>query len=245
MSDSTTAKLNSIEQKIDAQIARAKRHQMVTIVIGVILVIVVLGYTSYISGLLRDVLTPESTAEIASQSIIDRLPEVLDEVEKNVESEAPKLVDDLITQLINEQIPSFREAGEERIKSESSEQIRNMTAFLIAQIDTVIDENEERVNQMAELLETTEGKEQFQQEMYNLMKESLNDSQIQVELDSYGIALAEIESNLVRLTADTKDLTKEEQALFELLAVVREMANRSEFELKELPAVEGLEEVVE
>lgn len=238
--------IESLEKKIDAQISRAKTMQTTTLVIGVVLIVIIIGYFMFMAGQVRKMLVPQDLAEIAGDQIRTRVTELTPELEKAARENAPKLVDSLVNEVVDNQLPQGREALETAIKEESTRQLDRMETVLTDAFRQVVAQNEEGIRSMVETLKTDEGREEFQEAIQALMLEAINDGEIIVALDSYGIALQEVNALLGHLsTTPDADLTNEERITKQLIVVVREMANRSELELGTLPTLSGIDEAME
>lgn len=242
------AMLNQVEQlekKIDAQIARAKAMQTTTLVIGVVLIVIIIGYFMFMASQVRKMMVPQDLAEIAGDQIRTRVTELTPELEKAARENAPKLVDSLVNEIIENQLPSGRQFLEEMIKEESTRQLDRMENILVESFREVIDQNDEAIRSLVEALKNDEGRETFQESIRALLLEALNDGEINVALDSYGMALEEVNGLLLRLSSPDEELTNEERITKQLIVVVRELANRSEFDLGTLPTLSGLDEAME
>ncbi len=240
--DSVLRQIGDLEKRLEAQIARAKSAQTVSVIIGAVLVAVMIGYFTWMSGMVKEALKPKEAAQMASQQIVTRVKELRPDLEKAARENAPLLVDNLVDELINNQIPAGRKALEKEIKTQSSAQVAKLIERIYAEFDNILETHAEQVREMAKLLQTSEGREEFETQMYARIKEAVTDEEITRNLDSYGNALDEIDATLGRIIVPGAELTPAERNTLELLAVVRELAGRSKFDLKTLPAIEGLDE---
>ncbi len=245
-SEKLEKKLKGLEEKLDAQVAKAKRAQTTTIVVGVILILFIIIYFSVISSQVRGLMEPESVAQIASEEAVQQVRNLRPELERIAKEQAPELVDRVIDEALLAQLKEGRIFLQEEIKKEANGRLEGMSQFIIEEFDNTMAQHEDNVRLMVEQLQTTEGTQQFEQDVYTRLQEAMNDEEILIEINAYGDALTEIQDRLVYLSEqDPNEMTELERATYDLLAVVREMGNRSTITLEDLPRFEGLDEAMQ
>ena len=109
-----------------------------------------------------------------------------------------------------------------------------------------MESHQDNVQELVELLKTSEGRDEFRKAVYDQINEAMADQEIEISLATYGDALVDVENQLTTLSqTDEADFTPAEKATYELLVVVRELANRSKIKMTDLPALNKIEKVVE
>lgn len=243
---SVEQRIKSLEGRLDQQIAKAKSAQTTTIIIGIVLVLFMVIYFSWASTQLQNVLQPTDVASVASDQIVTSIQEYRPEVEKMAREEAPQMVNRLVDEVVLRQLPEGRQFIEEFIEEEGDRNIQAMTEFILDQFNMVMDNHEDEVREMVEALQTEEGKQQFEEEMYNRIQEAMSDDEIMINILAYGDALDEIERNL-KLIAETppEEMDDLQKATYDLLVVVRELGGRSKLTLDDFPTLPGVDEMIE
>ncbi len=241
---SISRQVNELENRLDVQIAKAKRSQTTTIIIGVVLIIIIIVYFTVLSSYVRDLSKPDEVAGMASATLQEKIAELKPELEKSIKEEGPKMVDSLVDSAINEHIPQFRKDAEAAIIEESDRQFDRMAEVIITSFDDVVENHGERIRTFSEELQTSEGRDGFEEFVYKTLVEAMEEQDILINIESYGDALVNVDTMLAHLMEEDAELTPHEQATFDLVAVIREMANRSTLSLKDLPSVSGLEEAL-
>jgi hypothetical protein len=227
MSDSVNQKINALAAKIDAQANKARTTQVVTIVVGLVFVVVLLGYFAYMSSLTRQALEPEGVANVLSDAVTSRVKGVNKEAQSFIKSEAPKIMNDVITRAIDEQIPGWRANLEAAIKEQSSELLQKYEDEIYKGVDETLAKYGENLKTFAANLRTEEGTKEFEDAIYKVIDEAINMQEIRMDVEMYGEALQTIDGMLERLVTG-EDLSQDEQALLRLLGVIREITRRSE-----------------
>jgi hypothetical protein len=99
-------RLESLEKAVATERQKTEKGMMITLVVYGLLVLFVIGYTTYIKNALKSVATPESVAALLSSQVEDRIPQLKEYIKDNAKTQAPiwaaKAVDytiDMIPQL--------------------------------------------------------------------------------------------------------------------------------------------------
>jgi flagellar basal body-associated protein FliL len=238
--------VQSVAAKLDAEVNRVKKGQTITISVGVVLIIFIMGYFGFMSGYVKDALDPKGLALMAGTQITERIKEYRPQVEKAAKENAPILVDKMVSELFDVQVPKGREALEKAIMEEGDQNLEAMQEYLLDQFDIVMEAHQDNVQELVNLLKTSEGRDEFRKAVYDQINEAMADQEIEISLASYGDALADVENKLSTLSEkDEADFTSTEKATYDLLVIVRELANRSKLKITDLPVLSNIEKVVE
>lgn len=244
--ESLLRQVGVIENRLDEEVARIKRGQMTTIIIGIVLIVVIGAYFTWASTTIRGLLAPEDIAAMAGDQARTYITESRPELERMATEQAPLLVNNLADDLIENRIPQGREFIEETVRENAQIQVNKVVEFVLDSFETVVEEQGETMREIGEALETEAGRLEFKDMMKAQMEEALEAEEIIISLDSYGTALEELEALMTRLaTADPGELSDYERVARELIVLVRELAGRSELQLGDLPTFQGIDEAVE
>ena len=227
MADSLNQKLNALAAKIDAQTEKARRTQVITVVVGIIFIVVLLVYFGFMSGLTKEALEPQGVATMLGDTATTQIKSLNKEAQTFIKSEAPVLINNVITRALDEQLPEGRKTLEESIKSESSKLLQKYEDEIYKGVDDALAKYGANIKEFASKLRTEEGTKEFEDAVYGVIDEAVSSDEIRMELDTYGEALKTIDGTLERLVS-AEDLTEDEIALRHLLQVVREITRRSE-----------------
>ncbi|MBI1290787.1 hypothetical protein GC173_06030 [bacterium] len=227
MADTTSQKIAALAAKIDAQTDKARRSQVVTIVVGIVFIVLLLGYFGFMSGLTRDALEPEGVASVIGSKIKEQVEGVNESAQAYIKGEAPKILDDVITKALDEQLPAGRKALQESIKTESAKLLQKYEDEIYKGVDDTIAKYGTNIKEFAAKLKTEEGTKEFEDALYKVIEESISEEEIREDVDTYGQGLSDIADIMDRLVAG-EDLSADEAALLHLLQVVRELTRRAE-----------------
>ena len=224
----TKQEINRLEDRIDQQITKGRNAMTFSVVGGIVVVVILIIYFSWASGWAREMSQPETVTEIASDKLVEQIPEVRRVIEREAKANAPEIVDDLLDAAINEQLPNMRQRAQNVVKEEVEKAADKYQAELMAAVDDTLSKHGENIRTMSENLTTPEGKQAFEDELYEVLDEAIQAQDIQVELQGYAIALKEIDYMLTELSDDGQEFSPQQEQLYRVVAILRELANRSE-----------------
>jgi len=224
----TVDSLRLLEDKLDRAISRARTTQMITLVVGVLLIILLLAYFLWMSAKVREAATPESLAETAVGLSVTRVESLSDNADAFVKQDAPLLIRSFMKDASERHIPEMRRQLETEIKRRSTESLDKYEKEVYTGVDQFLQQYSTHMKDLAAQLKTPEGTQAFEDSLVALMEESIANEQIQADILAYGVALQQIDDLLDRVANNEADLTEEEKALQYLVAVIRETMNRSE-----------------
>ncbi|CAN5448515.1 hypothetical protein BH09SUM1_BH09SUM1_06030 [soil metagenome] len=222
-----TDSLRTTEAKLDAQLSKARRSQKATLIGGIVIIALILGYFIVISSLLGPV-EPDTLGEFLVMKAKPQVMEIGPAADKFVKEEAPKMIRDIMRDAVTEHIPNGRKTLQATIIERSTKALDELEAEINKSSDETITKYSSDINQFAELLRTDDGTEQVKDELYKMIDESVKDEKIMSDLDEYGLALKTLEGHVARLTSGDPAMSEDDHALFHLVAVVRELSSRSD-----------------
>jgi hypothetical protein len=237
----------SINEALDNQIRRSNRTRNTTLIVGVILLAIICGYFAWAGYQVRQIMNPKDLAGVAAYQLVSFIKEYRPTAEREARANAGPLVNRLVDEVLENQLPSGRRYLETYAKEKSDEALDKMTAYLLDELQTGLEANRQSIIEMSENLETGEGREAFKESLVAVIRESVDDPEITTQLDEYAYALRDLEGTLTRITTGGENLTPSDKATHDLIAVVLEVANRklTNVDLRELPSFEGVEALVE
>ncbi|MCC5874720.1 MAG: hypothetical protein JJU11_00745 [Candidatus Sumerlaeia bacterium] len=218
----------ALRGRLDEQVARAKRQQTITLVIGVLLIVFVLGYFQWIKGQLGQMLDEKTLAQIASSFVQDKVPEVRSELESMAIEMTPEMVDNIVNNLISTQLPSYRRNAVSFVKRETGSRLDEFNKTLDIALDELLQSYEEDITRLLTELDTDEGRDALEEEVYSMIVASLEDSEIRDTMAVYLDGIRDVNDRLTWLSeAEEAELHEAEKPVRNLIAAIREMAERS------------------
>lgn len=222
--------LDRLEERIDAQVAKAQKTTTMSLVLGIIIVVIMIGYFSWASSYARQFLEPKTLSMLATDQVVTRIPEVRKTIEATAKAEVPVMVAGMVDSVVKEQIPAARKEAEKTIIEETTKALDKYEDQLLSKFDATIEAHRDNIKEMAAQLSTDEGRKIFEDDLYKLFEETIEAENMQADLVGYAQALKDIDETLAVLSDEeaAAHLTDEQLALRHLVALVREMSNRSE-----------------
>jgi len=214
-----------IEQKLDDQIKSYKSRANITAIIGVVLGIVIIGYFTFISGLIKQMMVPEEVAGIALTPVEARFPELREQIALELQNNAEEVSDEVINTLlrrvpeIRREIVAFTDGRLDLILERVRQDILDVTRL-------TLDDHKAKIDEMLPYLESDQSARVFEEEMYQMLIDTIQAMPAKSELDAYGITLGGISDRAeFLLTAD--GLTESQQMEREILFILKELSVRS------------------
>ncbi|MBU0878551.1 MAG: hypothetical protein KKD55_02945 [Candidatus Omnitrophica bacterium] len=147
--------VKTLNESISKKAATIKKHTTIVLVGGLIILVTVVGYLSYLHNVISRAFTPEDITSLASFLITTKIDEVSKEVEKQLVSSAPAITQGLIEQGFN-LLPEMRLAAEEKLDAIVDLSLSQVKDRFAEAFQKVIMENEDAVKAIPQLLD--EGK---------------------------------------------------------------------------------------
>lgn len=247
MSDQMIAKLNGIENRLDENIRKANSGRFWTMTVGLILVAILVGYFSWISMMVREMLKPQDLVGVISVQVMEHAKASRPELEKMAVENTPILLNDMIDYVVKEGIPTARKEAVVSVKEGAKPYLDDVTSKLLNATRDLLAENEAEFRTLAGDLKTNEGRDAFEQRLYKDITDSLDEPEIAEQLTMYGEGLKHVADTLERLAKGEGQLSEMDQATFDLISIVLAMANRIEPQMGEAlmtaPSLEDAEKL--
>jgi len=165
---------------------------------------------------------------MVSTTANDKIKEYRTLVEDTVKAETPKFLDELITEAIRTQIPRGRTELSNFLKEETVRRLDKAEDHMLTLFNTKFDEHAPELRLLVKDLETEQGRQAFEDDLHKIMHEGISGEEIKLELDSYGMALTQIDEMIKFYASPDSKLTGDDQVIADLLSIIREMSSRSE-----------------
>lgn len=219
--------LDKLEATMDAEIAHLRNQQTVSLVGAVVLIVIIFGYFFIMSGKVRELMNPDEVAYMASERIVEYLPNAQAPLQEAIRTEVPILADSLIDKLIHENIPQARLQLEAAILSGADKALDETETVFFEGVDVHLQAHGETLRSLSADLSTTEGSKAFEDALYKSLADVARDPSVKADLMGYGAALNHLERTLTYLSQETVQLTPEEETTRDLIAILRELIQRS------------------
>lgn len=223
-----TDSIRNVEDKLDAQLAKANRAQTMTLIGGIIIIAILLAYFGFMSKYTREMSEPKELTNWAMQTLKPKVGTLSEEADRFVKNDAPGMLRNMINDGINTHIPEGRKELEKGIVEHATKALDNFEKEINAAVADTTNKYSTNIAEFAQLLRTEEGTEEVKDRLFKVIDESVTEDGMKSELESYGSALASVEDHINRLTGPAEALSDDDKALFHLVAVIRELSNRSE-----------------
>lgn len=225
MADSNAA-LSRMEERIDKQIAHHRRARNITLGIGAALIVVLIAYFSFLTSLVRNLMTPESVSEIAVDYAERSLPELRQEITTALRDNADEYLDTAVDQLVAF-VPEGRAFTERWARENFDLYLRELDVTINELADYAIDAHGDQVREMLDLLDDDINMPALEEELFTLLMDPVYQSNAHVDLRAYGIALSDLATRLERLV-EGENLSESERIERDIVIALKQISIRSE-----------------
>lgn len=219
------ASVQRIEQRLDQQLVAAERSQKITIAIGLILIVVLIGYFSWIIGQVKQVVEPQGVVDVAVGYAEEQIPKAREAIVEQVRLNSATYIDEAIKTVMT-RIPDGRQQLEMWAVDRFNELLYELNAQLNEFTDFAIEQQRDTVNEMMAMLDTDMEANVLEEELYGILMEPIQTSSLQADLRAYGAALMELADLVEKLAADD-NLTEIQVVQRDLLIALKVLSERS------------------
>lgn len=215
---------------VGEQLAKARKSLRGTRLICTVLILLVLGYMSFLTvALKKEHLDPKPAAEMAtlqlSTMIQDNGPLIASRLKEEIPSFIAQFPDYVLRQL-----PVFREDLEKRLEGVFSDYCRTTSQGLEGHVDKFFSENKDAIKEFLDSSQDEKSMhelgESLEDQLQAYLGEKAGDGEsVQEKLDKSLEMLDKIQARLHRLSI-AKDLTTEERQLRHAIAVIMHAAGK-------------------
>ncbi|PAW84635.1 MAG: hypothetical protein B9S33_11275 [Pedosphaera sp. Tous-C6FEB] len=224
------------EQFLATELAATRLALQRTRIVGVVVMLIVVGYMSFVARTLNKQLEPKAAADFATTFVAAQVMEKTDALANQVKERVPALVAGLPDYLQRE-LPRHREALEDRLEQDFKEHCSATSKQLGKHLDDFL---EAHVVQIRTLLNTAENKpEQIQalgadldQEIVRYLSDkSTEDESLKDKIDQAHVELQKVERQVDRIAAGV-NLTPQEKKVRHAIAVIARSAEQQTKQLE-------------
>jgi hypothetical protein len=228
---------SAAEQFLADELAATRLSLQRTRIVGITVMVIVIGYMSYVSRALNKQLEPKAAADFATTFIAAQVMEKTDALASQVKERIPALVADLPDYLQRE-LPRHREALEDRLEQDFKEHCTATSQQLGKHLDDFL---QAHVVQIRTLLNTAENKPELIQALApDLEKEivrylsdkSTGDESLKEKIDQAHAELQKVEKQVDRLSAGV-NLTPQEKKVRRAIAIISRSAEQQTKQLEQ------------
>lgn len=237
---SLTRSLDQLESKLDAQLASLNRSRNLNLILGIVLIVVIFGYFQFIGGIVKPFSDPKELSSILWAQFTSRIDTVRATAEKQAIEMTPMLVDRIADTLIHDKIPEGRKEVEKLVRREAEIKFNAAEKQVIESFDAAIKEHGPELRLLIAELKTDEGRIAFEDDLYKIMEEAVQDQGIMVQLDSLGYVLKDIDGMIAHYADPANEKTDDEKLLAELIAMMRELSDRTRVNVKDIKIDVGI-----
>jgi hypothetical protein len=244
MADTVTTNLDQLEAKLDRGIARAKRSMAAALILGLIVIAALATYFTFLGGMVREAAEPQAIAQYAAVQIQEQIPEIRDRLLAVAEQEAPGIADTLIDRALAEGVPFLRTQAQDHLKAALAIQLDEMQTQLVATVRERLSEDP-AMREMIMHLETEEGQQALEEALYQSIDSALTADENLADLVAYEETLAGVDERLRMLSeGELEDIPVDQQYLYKLVAILRELSRRMHEQGPEMPLSPPTEPIV-
>ena len=210
------------------QKARASLHK--SRLVGVILIIVVLGYMTFLVTSLQHYLDPHQAADMANAFITEQVDEKAKDISDQLKERIPAMIAQ-IPDIALGKIPEYREALEDKVEADFTEFAHSTSAQLGKHLDSFLAAH---VVQIKALLDSAKDPEKLkalgpdlENEILEYLKEKPDEGEsIKDKIDKSLDALKKMEGQMDRL-ANATDLTPQEKKARRAIAIIAKTVDKN------------------
>jgi len=219
------ATANALEARLDQSIARQQKAKTTTFVIGGILLVVMIGYFSWLNIMVRELFTPETVSQIA----VDKMKATVPAMTKSVREDMIRSADANVKEVLDtglKQVPVLRKEAEDWVSYQAKLRLARVDQEFSELVDYAFDNHAADVRSLLIDLKTDEGAKALEDALVDMLSEPLRQSQAEVDIKAYAITLQNLANKMERLR-EAKNLSEEQRLELEILECLKEFSNRS------------------
>jgi hypothetical protein len=218
--------LDNLEKKIAEQLEAANKVKQINLILGIVLIIIIFGYFQFIYVKITPFAEPKPLAETVMGFASERVEHISEFADQQAKETVPKLLDDVIDGLIQDRIPNGRKELEKALKKELDIALGKTENGVMEAFDKAMEEHGNELHMLVKELQTNQGREAFEDDLFKIMDEAISEPDIKVQIDTYGIVLGDIDGLLKYYADPTTEKTDDQKLVAQMLSMVREISDR-------------------
>lgn len=224
------------EQFLADELAATRRALQRTRLAGIIIVVVVVAYMSFVASALNKQLEPKAAADFATTFVAGQVMEKTDALANQVKERIPALIAGL-PDYVQRELPRHREAIEERLEQDFKEHCQATAQQLGKHLDDFL---QAHIVQIRTLLNTAENKPEMlqalapdlEQEIVRYLSDkTAGDESLKDKIDHALTELQKVEQQVDRLSKGV-NLTPQEKKVRHAIAVIARSAEQQTRQLE-------------
>lgn len=211
-------------QFVADELAKARSSLKKTRLVGIILLVFVASYMSFITISLMNYLEPKSAAELANVKISEQVDERANDIAVQLKTKIPTFIAQLPDFVLGK-LPEYREALESKMETDLTDYCLTASTQMGKQLDDFLVLHKDNIGHLLKVADDKEALKllatDIEQELMSYLEEKPEGGgeSIKAKLDSSLDALKRIEKQMDRL-ANGKDLTPQEKKTRRAIALV-------------------------
>ncbi len=219
--------IKSIERQVDEQILKLNRSQNLTLGISAVIIIILIGYMSYLVSLTSQLKSDDIVDTLVSQ-IEEMLPEQRDQLGQALVDGADERINTAIDSLLAE-VPRSRVWFEGYAMQSVNKQLIVIDEGFGELFQNTISEGRTELLPMLQQVTDANSQQELEVVIFEILNERLNQPEVLSDVDAYGDILINVADKLEHLRKN-EGLTKSEERERRLLVALREISLRSDIE---------------
>jgi hypoxanthine-guanine phosphoribosyltransferase len=217
-------KVKAINEQLQADIKKKRNSMIVSIIGGIILMIIVLFYFSWIKGMIKEVIQPEGLMMMAGGKVKSLLPQLSKDMEEQLKAQAPTIAKYSSEQVLLA-IPEGRVFLEKEFIMKTEEAMDQFIGEFDKVVTEALEENRTVIVGFMRDASNPAKKDELTNDIYKSLKEQFNQDYIKEDIDSYTKVLNRLNGKIKHLYEGV-DLTEEEMIVRDIIFALRELAKR-------------------
>lgn len=218
---------------------RLRKYQSASkrsLIAGIVVILVVIGYLSWIAVMVKDLLTPEGLTIIMRQRAAQAIPAASQEIKQTLKTNAPKYADMMEKRML-EMLPVLRETAEKNIYKLTESLLATFDEKTTLTVNRFIDENQKELESAMKELKALENEEYARRLVEIIVHDhilvavdqtlmGLVGHDLDTMMDVTASAFESIKDQLIALQTE-EELTQEEKLQKEILELILKYLQQS------------------
>ncbi|MCB2156679.1 hypothetical protein KQI84_17520 [bacterium] len=219
------ANADRIEKRLDETISKLERGQRINTILGIVLIVVIMGYFGWLISKVNDLTTPESVSELVMGMAREQIPDARKGLSEQLTENAEGYINDAFDEVLSS-APDLRREAHKFALQQADKYMKQIRTELESMMDQAIEMHSEEISLLIAELQTVEGTQEFEDTLYQILMAPIQEENVHVDIQAYGVALEELANKMQRL-AEAKDLTESERIERDILIALKEFSDRS------------------
>lgn len=208
MSTDLMKKVDSLEQAIKTERGSVSASLKVSLVFYGLMVVIVLGYTSYVTSKFEEMATPSTVAALVAEQMQSRVPSIREYLVKNTKAKAPEWAAKVVD-YSGEIVPQIEAMAKNGIDSATESMMTEIKAQYMPQLQDYLQNNLDRVFANHDVVND----EDMVKQLASLLIDDVDRELNQVFSNRYYKQLEDVRAEIIKISTKPNDkLTMKEMA---------------------------------